>query len=255
MRPYTEAPPRDPSTDGDRPLLQRVFGPAEPDRHDDQAHVGDSVDEQAADRQADQAARPTPDQPTAGGQAVGDDRRDGAAWRDEQPDGAVADDEPHGERRMDGQGDIHPEDDPSTTHDAVGSATFDEAARHDPDAEAQADDEPAAGTGAAEPASLDEPTDFEPGDAPAAAVTAIWTDDSARDLRDRWREAQLRFVDDPHKAADDTRTLVNEAVEALTAALASHREQLNSWPSSGDTEQYRVVVQRYRTFFERLLTL
>ena len=45
------------------------------------------------------------------------------------------------------------------------------------------------------------------------------------------------------------------AVEALTAALASHREQLNSWPANGDTEQYRVVVQRYRAYFERLLSL
>jgi hypothetical protein len=96
---------------------------------------------------------------------------------------------------------------------------------------------------------------LKPGEVPAAAVTAIWTEDSAQDLRDRWREAQLRFVDDPQKAADDTRNLVNEAVEALTAALASHREQLNSWPDNSDTEQYRVIVQRYRTFFERLLTL
>jgi hypothetical protein len=34
-----------------------------------------------------------------------------------------------------------------------------------------------------------------------------------------------------------------------------HREQLNARPANGDTEQYRMVVQRYRTFFERLLTL
>jgi len=96
---------------------------------------------------------------------------------------------------------------------------------------------------------------MKPGDVPAAAVTAIWIQDSAQDLRDRWREAQLRFVDDPQKAAGETRDLVDEAVEALTAALASHREQLNSWQANGDTEQYRMVVQRYRTFFERLLTL
>jgi hypothetical protein len=54
--------------------------------------------------------------------------------------------------------------------------------------------------------------------------------------------------------AGDTRNLVDETVEALTAALASHRQQLNSLPTNGDTEQYRVLVQRCRTFFERLLT-
>jgi hypothetical protein len=156
---------------------------------------------------------------------------------------------------MDGQGDLRRDDAIGATHDEVEPAGFDEPARQDPAAESRGDDEPATGPRAAEPASLDEPTDFKPGDAPAAAVTAIWSDDSARDLRDRWREAQLRFVDDPQKAAEDTRTLVNEAVEALTAALASHRGQLNSWPANGDTEQYRMVVQRYRTFFERLLTL
>ena len=91
---------------------------------------------------------------------------------------------------------------------------------------------------------------------PAAARRHRYLDDdSARDLRDRWREAQLRFVDDPQQAAEDTRILINEVVEALTVALAGHREQLNSWLANGDTEQYRMIVQRYRTFFERLLTL
>jgi hypothetical protein len=170
MRPYTEAPPQDPSTDGDQPILQRAFG------HDE------------------------------------------TAPHEVQPSDAVADGELYGEPRMGAPGDIHRDDDMSTRHD-------------------------------------DEPTDVKSGEVPSAAVTAIWTDDSAQGLRDRWREAQLRFVDDPQQAADDTRHLVNEAVEALTAALASHREQLNSWPANGDTELYRGIVQRYRTFFERLLSL
>lgn len=265
MRPYTEAPPQDSSTDGDRPMLQRMFGHAEPDRDEDQHHMGDTVDGRTADpaqpedqRYADeQAVDPQPDQaaghdghtaglPTADRQAGDDELRDAAARHDAQPDGAVADDGPDGEPRTDGQGDFRRDDETGATHDDFEPVPFDESARHNPAAEAP---------GAAEPARLDDSTDFKPGDAPAAAVAAIWSDGSARDLRDRWREAQLRFVDDPQKAAEDTRTLVNEAVEALTVALASHREQLNSWPANGDTEQYRMIVQRYRTFFERLLTL
>jgi hypothetical protein len=105
-----------------------------------------------------------------------------------------------------------------------------------------------------EPTSLDEPSDRMPDDAPAAPVAAILPEGSVQDFRDRWREAQLRFVDDPRKVAGDTRSLVHEAVEALTAALASHREQLDALPANGDTEQYRLVVQRYRVFLERLLT-
>jgi hypothetical protein len=92
-------------------------------------------------------------------------------------------------------------------------------------------------------------------DVPNALVVAIWSEDAAQQFRDRWRDAQLRFVDDPGQVAEDARELVNELVEALTAALASYREQLNSWRADGDTEQYRRIVQQYRTFFDRLLTL
>ncbi len=67
--------------------------------------------------------------------------------------------------------------------------------------------------------------------------------------------AQLRFVDDPRQVAEDARGLVDELFETLTAALARQREQLNSWQADGDTEQYRIIVQRYRTFFDRLLAL
>jgi hypothetical protein len=258
MRPYTEAPPKDPSADGDQPMLQRVFGHPQPDRNDDEHPVGEDVDGQTADAtpsedQLDADERAADDRHTAL-QPAADQRDDETASHEERPPDAVVDGEPHGERRMDAPGDIHRDDDLSTTHDAE-PAALEDAAQHDPAVHEPIVDEPTAGAGAAEPTSPDEPTDLKPGDGPAVAVTAIWSEDSAQDFRDRWREAQLRFVDDPQKAADDTRGLVNEAVEALTAALARHREQLNSWPADGDTELYRVIVQRYRTFFERLLTL
>jgi hypothetical protein len=231
-----------------------VFGHAEPARHDDQNHIGDTADGPTADPAQPEAQRhageQTADQPTAA-----DQWRDPAAPRDEQPRDAVTDDEPHGERRMDELSGIHRDNDTGTTHDDYEPAASEEPAQHDPAAEAPADDEPAAGPHAGEPTSREEPTDLKPGDAPVPLVAAFWAEGSAQDLRDRWHEAQLRFVDDPRKAADDTRNLVSEAVDALTATLASHREQLNALPTNGDTEQYRVVVQRCRTFFERLLTL
>jgi hypothetical protein len=156
---------------------------------------------------------------------------------------------------MDELGDIHRDEDTGTPDQDNEPAAIDQPAQHDPAFDEPADDEPAAGPGAGEPASRDEPTALKPGDGPVTPVAAIWAEGSAQDFRDRWHEAQLRFVDDPRKAATDTRNLVNEAVEALTATLASHREQLNSLPTNGDTEQYRMVVQHYRTFFERLLSL
>jgi hypothetical protein len=271
MRQYTETPPKDPTTDGDRPQLQRGFGHTTPDRHDDQHHVGDAVDGPTADpappeaeqrdadgqaadgRQPDQAVRH--DQPAVDQLAVDDQRRDAPARYDGQSPDAVADDEPRNERRMDGPGDIDRGDHTGTPREDDEPTAFDEFAHHDPAIEAPVDDEPVTGPPVGHSTSVDEPTDAKPGDVAVAALTALWTEDAARDLRERWREAQLRFVDDPRKAAHDIRNLVNETVEALTATLAGHREQLNSLPTNGDTEQYRVVVQRYRTFFERLLVL
>src|SRR5689334_2910536 len=47
MHPHAEAPPQNPSTDGDRTVPQGVFSDVEPDRHDDQ-HRADAIDGRAA---------------------------------------------------------------------------------------------------------------------------------------------------------------------------------------------------------------
>ncbi|GIJ46429.1 hypothetical protein Val02_33150 [Virgisporangium aliadipatigenens] len=107
----------------------------------------------------------------------------------------------------------------------------------------------------------DEPTadELKPGDAEVAPVPTFWAATDTDGYRDRWREAQLRFVDDPQGAADEIRGLVGEAAEAVARALAEQRRDLDAWSGEGDgprdTEQLRVVIQRYRTFFDRLLKL
>jgi hypothetical protein len=50
------------------------------------------------------------------------------------------------------------------------------------------------------------------------------------------------------------KALVSEAVDQFTAALSAQRDDLDA-AAGEDTEQYRVAVQRYRTFFDRLLDL
>jgi len=230
MYPRTETPRQDPSADESRPLLHRVFGHTEPDRDKDQYQPEDTVDGRAADQTQPEDLGNADEQAAADRDAVDQDAADQDAVDDELRSDDT--DAPHGDHEP---------------------AAFDEPTRDDPTVEAPEDAEPAVAPQVAEQTSFDDSTDLKPGDAPAAPVTAIWSDESARDLRDRWREAQLSFVDDPQKAADDIRALVNEAVESLTTSLSSHREQLDSWPDDRDTEQYRMVVQRYRTFFERLL--
>jgi hypothetical protein len=103
------------------------------------------------------------------------------------------------------------------------------------------------------------PTGLKPGDAEVAPVPTFWAATDTDGYRDRWREAQLRFVDDPKGAADEIRGLVGEATEAVAEALTAQRRDLDGWSAGGDgprdTEELRVVIQRYRTFFDRLLKL
>lgn len=89
----------------------------------------------------------------------------------------------------------------------------------------------------------------------AAGATGLWGEGRAEGFRDRWREVQLRFVDDPATAAREAKALVSEAVDGLTMALAEHRERLDDWESTpGDeTERLRVAVRGYRDFLDRLL--
>jgi hypothetical protein len=95
-----------------------------------------------------------------------------------------------------------------------------------------------------------------PGAAPAVEepVAGLWGEGTAQGYRDRWREVQLRFVDDPAGAAREANQLVEEAVGALTAELSRQKESLGGW-SGEDTEELRSVVRRHRDFLDRLLGL
>ena len=73
----------------------------------------------------------------------------------------------------------------------------------------------------------------------------------------RWSEVQARFVDDPQAAVRDGDSLVAELLQALAARFAAHKDGLEQqWSSGGeaDTEQLRLALQSYRSFFQRLLT-
>ncbi len=96
-----------------------------------------------------------------------------------------------------------------------------------------------------------------PGQVAAAQVTTLWSEGDAQGFRARWREVQLRFVDDPHGAAQEAEALVNDAVDALTSALSARREEYAAWRGTGrnDTEELRVAVRRYRELLDRLLAV
>ena len=78
------------------------------------------------------------------------------------------------------------------------------------------------------------------------------------DLRTRWKEIQTAFVDEPRKAVEQADGLVASAMKRLAEVFAEERSKLEAQWDRGDnvsTEDLRVALQRYRTFFDRLLSI
>jgi hypothetical protein len=84
----------------------------------------------------------------------------------------------------------------------------------------------------------------------------LFDDDELGTYRSRWDEVQARFVDDPRGTVKDADALVNDVMQRLTQTFTDERSSLESQWSEGkdaSTEDLRVAMQRYRSFFARLL--
>lgn len=78
------------------------------------------------------------------------------------------------------------------------------------------------------------------------------------ELHSRWNAIQTGFIDEPSRAVKDADELVGSAIQQISAAFADQRAQLEKqWTRGGDisTEDLRLAVQRYRSFFSRLLSI
>jgi hypothetical protein len=106
--------------------------------------------------------------------------------------------------------------------------------------------------------------DGEPAAAAAASERTAGGDDDGpllpeaqgAELQSRWEAIQTRFVDDPRSAVEEADALVASAMQQLADGFASAREDLEGQWSRGEdisTEDLRVALQRYRSFFRRLL--
>jgi hypothetical protein len=72
----------------------------------------------------------------------------------------------------------------------------------------------------------------------------------------RWESIQARFVDDPRGSVQEADSLVEEVMSRLTETFSQQRTNLEGqWSRGGEatTEELRVALQRYRSFFKRLL--
>jgi hypothetical protein len=90
------------------------------------------------------------------------------------------------------------------------------------------------------------------------AEAALLSQDRSSQFEERWREIQTGFVDHPREAVAQADTLVADLMQQLTASFSDTRSRLESQWEEGDddasTEDLRVALTRYRSFFNRLLS-
>lgn len=86
--------------------------------------------------------------------------------------------------------------------------------------------------------------------------TALLTHQDAEQLRARWNEIQGKFVDEPRAAVQQADALVLDVIENIAQLFANERAALEGQWKQGDdvsTEDLRKTLQRYRSFFNRLV--
>lgn len=89
-------------------------------------------------------------------------------------------------------------------------------------------------------------------------ATPLFPEKQGQDFRSRWDQIQIGFVDEPRQAVEKADQLIADTMNQLTTIFSDEREKMESRWEHGDdvsTEDLRVALQRYRSFFYRLLTI
>jgi hypothetical protein len=89
-------------------------------------------------------------------------------------------------------------------------------------------------------------------------LAPLFLPDVAKDFRSRWDAVQSSFVDDPRQAVQHGDELVAQVMKSLAETFSGERAKLEGQVDPTDktsTEDLRVALRRYRSFFERLLSL
>src|SRR5580692_9299668 len=86
----------------------------------------------------------------------------------------------------------------------------------------------------------------------------LFAQNDTQDFRARWEKIQIGFVDEPRKAVEQADELVASAIKRLAEVFANERQKLEAeWDKTDNvsTEDLRVALRRYRSFFDRLLSV
>jgi hypothetical protein len=94
--------------------------------------------------------------------------------------------------------------------------------------------------------------------AEAEPLAALFPPEMAQDFRSRWDDVQIGFVDDPKQAVRQADELVAQVMKSLAQKFADERSKFESQfdeQGTASTENLRVALRGYRSFFQRLLSL
>jgi hypothetical protein len=86
----------------------------------------------------------------------------------------------------------------------------------------------------------------------------LFSPEEAKDFRARWDAIQVSFVDEPRSAVQQADSLVAVTMKRLAEMFAAERTRLEGQWGRGDsvsTEDLRLALRRYRSFFGRLLSV
>jgi hypothetical protein len=97
-----------------------------------------------------------------------------------------------------------------------------------------------------------------PATTPASTNRPLFPADIADEFRSRWDRIQTGFVDEPRDAVHQADELVAEVIKRLSDSFAQERSRLEQQWDRGEqvnTEDLRITLQTYRSFFQRLLAI
>lgn len=86
----------------------------------------------------------------------------------------------------------------------------------------------------------------------------LFMDDESESFRTQWLNIQGKFVDNPRESVREADELVASVLKSVTMGFHNRRTSLEKQWNSGSnvsTEDLRLALKRYRSFFDRLLTL
>jgi hypothetical protein len=97
-----------------------------------------------------------------------------------------------------------------------------------------------------------------PAEGSMSSHPALFPQGESEGFRSRWHDIQSRFVDEPRHAVEEADQLVAAVISRLAVVFANERDDLErEWSKGQDvsTEDLRQGLRRYRSFFDRLLSM